>query len=246
MRGEVCQGREMNFTTRLLLASALLSLPLAGCPGTTAPDAGRDAGRDAFVALDVDIATADAPVAATTDAPTSGTVDAGTDAAASVFDAWSPSNPDAPMVSVSCGGRGGRLCPRGEFCNIPPANMCGRADGPGVCAPIPELCTREFNPQCGCDGMTYSNPCVAARASVSIDYPGTCRSASMGSCDASRVTCDTVPPRCRIGQAPSVVGSCWGPCVRANTCTCAADEECPSIPGYSELCYRSGLCGPAL
>jgi hypothetical protein len=124
--------------------------------------------------------------------------------------------------------------------------MCGRADGPGVCAPIPELCTREFNPQCGCDGMTYSNPCQAARASVSIDYAGTCRSASMRSCDASRVTCDAVPPRCRIGDAPSVVGSCWGPCVRANTCTCAADEECPSIPGYSELCYRSGLCGPAL
>lgn len=232
----------MNFTSRLLLAIALLSLPLAGCPGTTNPPPMRDGGRDGAVALDVDIQTFDAP-ATTSDAPTAAVEDTGVDAYSA--DAWGSSNPDTNTVSLSCGGRGGRTCGRGEFCNIPPENLCGRADGPGVCERIPELCSRELNPQCGCDGMTYGNPCMAAMAGISIDYAGSC-GARAGSCDARRVLCDAFPPRCRLGTVPSVVGSCWGECVPASSCTCSTSEDCPNVPGYSEVCYRSGFCGPAL
>ena len=233
----------MTSSLRLLLAVSLLTT--VGCPTTTITPERRDAGRDAgFEALDVAIPDApssviDAPIATDEDAPGVASDAPGADAPSARVDAQG-------MVSLSCGGRGGAFCGRGQFCNIPPENICGAADGPGVCTDIPELCSRELNPQCGCDGNTYGNPCMAAMAGVSIASRGACRMVAAGSCDARRVVCDARPPLCLRGQAPSVVDGCWGPCVQANTCTCSTTEECPSVTGYSEVCYRSGLCGPAL
>ncbi|MFO0560913.1 MAG: hypothetical protein U0269_23040 [Polyangiales bacterium] len=67
------------------------------------------------------------------------------------------------------------------------------------------------------------------------------------SCNPAAVLCNAIAPVCGRGEAPSVVGGCWGPCVRAETCACARDEECPRVPGFSEVCYVSrGHCGPLL
>ncbi|MCP4816653.1 MAG: hypothetical protein GY888_29425, partial [Planctomycetaceae bacterium] len=47
------------------------------------------------------------------------------------------------------------------------ADYCFSEEGcgaPGTCQEKPQLCTREFNPVCGCDGRTYGNPCNAASA----------------------------------------------------------------------------------
>ena len=36
------------------------------------------------------------------------------------------------------------------------------------------ICTEEYDPVCGCDGKTYSNPCVAEHAGVRSYKKGPC------------------------------------------------------------------------
>jgi len=72
-----------------------------------------------------------------------------------------------------CGGIQGEGCDDGSFCKFPPGE-CNIADNIGVCVLKPEACTRELNPVCGCDGVTYGNPCLADQAGVSIAHAGAC------------------------------------------------------------------------
>ena len=74
----------------------------------------------------------------------------------------------------TCGGLSGAQCPSGQYCNFPASAQCGAADQTGTCAVIPQLCTQEYNPVCGCDDMTYANPCAAASAGVSARAQGPC------------------------------------------------------------------------
>ncbi|HVK99374.1 MAG TPA: Kazal-type serine protease inhibitor family protein [Dongiaceae bacterium] len=72
-----------------------------------------------------------------------------------------------------CGGLQGQVCGSGEYCNFGP--HCGASDQTGVCEKVPEVCTDQYDPVCGCDGRTYSNTCDAAANSVSVVHKGACK-----------------------------------------------------------------------
>lgn len=61
-------------------------------------------------------------------------------------------------------------CPNGSFCE----KEIGNCAGAGVCSPMGGVCTTDYNPVCGCNGMTYSNACSALGSGVTVAYMGIC------------------------------------------------------------------------
>jgi hypothetical protein len=81
--------------------------------------------------------------------------------------------PDA-AASGDCGGMTGKACAEGQFCLYSIEATCGAADQMGTCTKVPEACTMDYNPVCGCDDKTYPNACGAHSKGVSVAREGEC------------------------------------------------------------------------
>ncbi|MEZ4266244.1 MAG: Kazal-type serine protease inhibitor domain-containing protein, partial [Myxococcota bacterium] len=66
-------------------------------------------------------------------------------------------------------------CGKGEYCSKK-AGACGEI---GVCLPQPTACTAQEAPVCGCDGVTYSNACIAAAKGVNVAAKGACETTTI-------------------------------------------------------------------
>ena len=72
-------------------------------------------------------------------------------------------------------GVGDRVVAVSDYCDYPPEMRCGITDGSGVCRDIPEACTTQYDPICGCDNNTYGNACEAASKGIAVSSKGACK-----------------------------------------------------------------------
>jgi len=65
-------------------------------------------------------------------------------------------------------------CPTGRVCDEDMPNRCGAGAVTGHCIVMPEGCTTDYTPVCGCDNHTYPNDCERQRARVQLAHTGAC------------------------------------------------------------------------
>lgn len=81
--------------------------------------------------------------------------------------------PTTGGLNVRCGGPDALACVDGFFCMYA-TGICSSNTESGQCAAIPQTCTTDVSPVCGCDGVTYNNECEAMKASANVMNDGPC------------------------------------------------------------------------
>lgn len=127
-------------------------------------------------------------------------------------------------------GESSTLCEGDDDCLL--VNDCCSCAAIHVDDPMPPCDLQEcFAPTCDANGMI--DPQVWCRF-------GTCEFVPL-SCSPFLVACDEAPPECGEGTVPSVVESCWGPCVPASACDVVPScDDCPDGEACIETSTQLG------
>ncbi|EDM76656.1 Kazal domain protein [Plesiocystis pacifica SIR-1] len=134
-----------------------------------------------------------------------------------------------------CGGIAGFECNEGLTC-IQDPGTCLVADAGGTCQVVPEFCTEQYQPVCGCDGVTYDNDCFANQAGVTIDHEGACGGKGgagegefcggiAGFVCAEGLTCVQEPGTCDVSDAGGTCESVGPFCTEQYEPVCGCDGK---------------------
>ncbi len=139
------------------------------------------------------------------------------------------------------------LCAKGQYCKLPKGN--NSCSGKGTCTAKPVGCTKEYNPQCACDGSDHGNPCMAAAAGQNIKSAGKCPVAPLcggKSCDdGNACTADgCVKDTCTHTFDPKATCDDGNACT-TNSCDQDASGNITCKTGTTKVCKPSNSCETA-
>lgn len=97
---------------------------------------------------------------------------------------------------IACGGFAGVQCAATEYCDYS-NDICGAADGQGVCKIRPEACPEIYSPTCACDGMVYGNDCEAAAAGFDVSNISMCPPPEAGQFNCGHGFCNSATQYCQ-------------------------------------------------